>query len=867
MSRYSRSALLSLAVAAALGQVPATVSAQELEEIIVTARKTEETLQNAPVAVSAFTAEAIEQKGLRNIDDLARFTTGMSFSQAFGRTTDRPVIRGQSNVLAGVQFGVESGTAYFIDGVYFAGDVQGIDFNSIERIEVIKGPQSALYGRNTYAGAINFITRVPTEDVEANVKASLAQDGEQDYSFGIGGSFLDDKLGVRVNARSYDYDGEYTNTLTGQKVGSESTKSAGATLYWRPIDDLRIVTSGFYREDDDGPLALFLQGASANNCFPGFRSQRYRDTNPSPTVTTPGFNANQYFCGRIRPGIVALNTDPIAATGGRDGTAFDGVESEDIFGTLRADWDVGGSGWVVTSLSGYRDFENLFGTDSDHSNAFVLTPNFNPATGGFAIPGIGAPNEKEPLFANTNRNDIRSTSTELRLASPQDKRLRGLVGYYYFDQEDDGSDLTFAHPKGGGSADYTETIEDNAFFGLVAFDITERVTLTAEVRYMEETKERTEYCSTVSGDYNPWTGTCTNAGPTLRPGVPGYYSRPVGTVLLEQDGEWDATTPRVTLDWRITDEAMVYGVFAQGAKPGGLNGSAGAAINQPTYDQEESDNFEIGAKLDLFENRMRLNTALFYIDATEVQFTQSIPSPTGQGAVTSIATNQGAGEIMGLEIDVQAAVTEAITLSAGYAYTDTEITKGCDDFEFVLQTGGVLYDPALGNVPECSIKGRRYPLGAKEQASFVFNYDSPMGWGEGLNLISNFSVTYEGSKYVQVHNLAETGESTLLNLRLGIRSDDGWSVIAFGRNLTDSDTIPLATRWFDLRTGGANAGPPCGATSLVPCAPPATSPTGYPVTGIPGRAGGADTGSPRAFFGALRQGRTFGIEFRYDFRL
>jgi hypothetical protein len=116
-------------------------------------------------------------------------------------------------------------------------------------------------------------------------------------------------------------------------------------------------------------------------------------------------------------------------------------------------------------------------------------------------------------------------------------------------------------------------------------------------------------------------------------------------------------------------------------------------------------------------------------------------------------------------------------------------------------------------------------------------------------------MTYEGSKYVQVHNLAETGETTLVNLRLGVRSDNGWSVIAFGRNLTDSETIPMATRWFDLRTGSART---CSATVTTNC---------MPATPTPGTKNGADSGSPRAFFGALRPGRTFGVEFRYDFKL
>lgn len=849
MSRYSRSALLSFAVAATLGQLPATVSAQALEEIVVTARKTEEALMSAPVAVSAFTARTIEEKGLVTINDIAQFTPGLSFSQAFGRTTDRPVIRGQSNVLAGVQFGVESGAAYFIDGVYFPGDIQGIDLNALERVEVIRGPQSALYGRNTYSGAINFITRQPTEDLEARVRASMAEFGEQDFSFSVGSSFFDDKFGAKLFARSYDYDGEYKNTLTGRTVGDESTRSLGLSLNWKPIEDLEFLANGFYREDDDGPLALFLQPASMNNCKPGYRSAAYR-------TVAPGSNPNQYYCGVIEPGTVALNTDPIAATGGRDGTAFDGVETTEYFGTLRADWDVAGSGWVVTSLSGYRDYENLFGTDSDHSNAFVLTPNYNPATGTFAIPGIGTPQEKEPLFANTNRNDIRSLSTELRIASPQDRRVRGMAGYYYYDYEDDGSDLTFASPR-NGIADYTETVKDEAFFGLLAFDITDSVTLTAEVRYQEETKERSEYCSTSAstGDFNPWTNSCTNRGPAVGPGNPAYYNRWLGAVQYNEEAKFDSTTPRITVDWQINDSAMVYAVYAQGAKPGGLNGIAGQTIGHPTYQQEESDNFEVGSKLSLFENRMRLGVAAYFTQATDVQFTQSVPSPTGQGAVTSIATNQGEGEIMGLELELQAAITEALTLSATYAYTDTEITKGCDDFQYTLNTGGIVYNPALGTVPECNISGNRYPLAPEETASFALNYDAPLAAGHGLNLIGNFTTTYEGSKYIQVHNLAETGNTTLVNLRVGVRSDNGWSLVAFGRNLTDNDTIPMATRWFDLRTGSART---CSATVTTSCIP--TTPT-------PGRAGGGDTGSPRAFFGALRKGRTFGLEFTYDFKL
>ena len=858
MSRSQRSMVIGSMCAAVMAAVGTGAAAEPLEEVVVTARKTAESLQSAPVAVTAFTAKTIAQQGLVSINDFARYTPGLSFSQAFGRTTDRPVIRGQSNVLAGVQFGVESGTAYFIDGVYFPGDIQGIDLNAIERIEVIKGPQSALYGRNTYAGAINYVTRPPSEKLEATVKASFAQHHEHDYAFSVAGSMLGDTLGLRLYARDYSYGGEYKNTLTGATVGDESTRSVGLALHWRPTEDFTAAANVIFRDDRDGSPPLFLQGARMNNCKPGYRSAAYRSI-------APGSNPNQYYCGVIQPGTIALNTDPLPVTVGgatslRDGTAFDGVDTQEWFSSLNLNWDVMGSGWTVTSLSGYRDYTNRFGTDSDHSPAFTLLPNYRPGntatlTGGaFAYPAAGTPQEKEPLFGNTNRDDVISKSTELRIASPKDRRLRGMLGYYYYDYKDDGNDLTFADPKVGNHS-YTETVRDTAVFGLLAYDITPVLTLTAEVRKMEETKTRQEFCSSDSVDFNYFTGTCTNLGPGGT-GAAGYYNRPKGLRVYQNEAKFKSTTPRITLDWRINPDAMIYGTYSKGAKPGGLNGSSGISVGKEEYDQEKSDNFELGTKLWLMDRRLRFNAAAFVLDATNVQFTQALPNLTGS-AVNSIATNQGKGRIYGLELETEAAVTDALSIRAGYAYTRSEITKGCDDFEYVLNTGGIVYDPALGSVKACDISGHRYPLGPEQTANLAFNYDAPLKWGHGLSLVSNLGIAYEGSKYVQVHELASTGESTLVDLRLGIRSDNGWSLIAFGRNLTDEDTIPLATRWFDLRTGSARV---CNGTTITTSCIPANL---APVT----TKGKADGGSPRAFFGSWRRGRSFGIEFRYDFKL
>ena len=327
-----------------------------LEEIIVTARRTEESLQDTPVAVSVVTADQISEKGLVSIDDFARQTTGLSFSQAFGRFTDRPVIRGASNILANVQFGVETGAAYFVDGIYYQGDLQSFDPNEIQRVEIVKGPQSALYGRNTYAGAINYITKDPSSEFTASGRGRLAQHGEMDLGVSVSGPLIKDFLSFRLGGRYYNYEGEFKNNVTGQTVGKEESESVYLSLMMTPNDNFKVRTRIGYQRDNDGPRAFFLQGAAANNCLPGFRSPGFRAGGAPPLGLPASTNRNQWFCGTVQaqPNNIYLNTD--AATynlvrGGtstsitaQDGTAYDGVANAQLNISNLVEWDIAGTG-------------------------------------------------------------------------------------------------------------------------------------------------------------------------------------------------------------------------------------------------------------------------------------------------------------------------------------------------------------------------------------------------------------------------------------------------------------------------------------------------------------------------------------------
>ena len=833
MKRFT---LMTSAAAVALAGLTGAVFAQEAEDaaagdagrsdvITVTARRREEGLLDAPIAVSAFSDADIDRLGIESVDDVARFTPGLSFSAAFARSGERPVIRGQSNVLAEVQFGVESGTAYFVDGIYYPGTTSSLDPNDIERVEVIKGPQSALYGRNTYAGAINYVTRGATEEFEANARLRAGSYGEREVALRVSGPLAEDRLGYSLTFRDYNYDGEFNNTLTGGTTGGQSSLNFSGVIdaSFTPNWDVRL--RAMYYEDDDGPIPIFLQSSEDNNCFPGLRSL-------STFSGSGSSNANQYFCGVIQPAPVALNTDEVTTPrvvagvpqnpgvtnpffnqdlyNTADGTAFDGIARDGVLGAVQSNWDIGGSGYNLQINAQSRFEEDYFGSDSDHS-----------AVNWFLVPAFLGPNPEalggEPFFANTNRGETRDYSFEAKLESPSDARFRWMIGAYYYDEQEENFEFDFANIDTGGVLQNVLTIENQAAFGLVEYDFTDALTVTLEARVAEETKTREEYDA-------------------------------AGVLTLDQEGSFDSFTPRLTVDYSLGAGGTIYGVFAQGVKPGGLNGSDGQLIGRPTYEQEESDNFEIGYKNSYFGGDAVFTGAAYFIEASDVQVTQAIGSTTGN-AVTSVAINQAGAEIRGVELSWNHTATDAFRYGLTYAWTDAEFTEGCDDFQWTLTSGGGLLTPGstapgtgtdfTGN-GNCSIAGNRLPLTSEHQASAFGEYRVPI-LGGSWEFFTQADVTYESSKFVQVHNLAETGAATLVGARIGIETDT-MSFRIWGRNLTDEDSIVMATRWLQTPyfTGLALRDPAIFAT-------------------------GGDLGSPRAFFGTLRRGPSVGVEARINF--
>lgn len=829
-------AIAGFSVTPALAQTDDADSASR-DVITVTARRKDESLLETPVAVAAFDEESIQNLGIRSIDDLARHTAGLSFSQAFGRTTERPVIRGAANILAGVQFGVESGTAYFIDGVYYSGDLQALDTRNLARAEVIKGPQSALYGRNTYAGAINYISRLPSQGGnEVSLDATWAEDGEYEIYGRASTAMADGKFGVSLSGRYYEYGGDsfWINDDGGEQLGSEQTFSVNLVTDFSPTDNFSGVLRLGYVEDDDGPRPFRILGAEENNCYPGYRSGEYYDTSaPSfapfagvfPDTTTTDTNF-QYFCGSL------ADFDDLRPAQTLNSAPFIGVEREMFFGTLKTDLELGG-GYELLFQAGFRSEDRKTGSDSDHN---IGEAQLDDGTFVFPISPFFSPTTDNGLFSFSDVSETTDFNVEFKLRSPVEDRFRWSLGLFYFNFDQDEFSINFGNPAptflGGRNA--RERIENSAAFGTLAYDITDQIELSFEARYQVERKAVTEF--------DPDTG----------------------MIDFDGDARFEDFIPKVILNYNPAPNMTIYASWAEGLKPGGINGPDGEQVNQVQYLPENANAFEVGFKTQYADGKGTLSIAGYYNDITNYQLTTPVAS---SGQVNSVATNQGDVEVLGIEVETTFDINDELTVGGTYAYTDATFTEGCDSFQFTLTSGGFVMAPiAIGDpstfnqfaepdpsdpslplndpdglftgMADCSIVGNRVPMTSEHQFSAFTSYERPIT--NEWNLFTNIDYTFESSKFVQVHNGTETGDVGILGAQIGVRNDN-LRIEVFGRNLTDNRTPPIATRWFDFYEG----------FNTIPSAVD---------DGIDDSVLG-----PRSPFLSFRRGRQIGVRARLDF--
>ncbi|MEM6626486.1 MAG: TonB-dependent receptor [Pseudomonadota bacterium] len=740
--------------------------------VLVKARKVEEDIQTVPVAVTVFDSEALFERGIADIDELSKLTPGFIFDTPFGRQFDRPIIRGQANILG------DSGVSVFIDGVNVTQSIRSLNFGDVQSIEIIKGPQSALFGRNTYSGAINITSKQPTNEVEGDIRVEVGSEGLGQFTGSVSGPIIDDKLFYSLSGRYYTFDSEFdVNSNLNPSVGNEESKTVSGVLRYEPTDQWDMTLRVAYNADDDGHFPIGLLG--------------FDDLN----VNVPGgFQAGgtqPFFRGEVptqapNPSGSSQLSDTLGEGGG--------LEREEFFMAANSNFEFGGGYNLFTTLGYTREiFRDELDSDGQ-PGSFATAHIFGP----FPLGPPGSPFGVGLIpfdFTTTDDDEQETFVAEARIDSPQDRRLRWRLGGYYFNNVDFQDDLAqrFADPRFeqaaldsfnsglaevaaalgqpfvvavqpfeyGPSNPSTTRIENVSVFGSVGYDFTDRVTGTVELRWANESINQRVF-DTDTGDLL-----------TLADGSD-----------FDVEEEFDAVTPRFTLDYQVTDDNLLYASVANGTKPGGFNGEQGFEFGFGVFDEEESWQYEIGSKNYLFDNQLLLNGAAYFTELEGYQLTENLAALGANSTTGSVTANLGEVEIFGIELEsaYSPAAIEGLTVGGTYAWTDAEFTEGQE------ATQGAVFG-------DSDLTGQTIPRQAEHQASFFLDYETELQ--ENFDALFSLSGNYLSSRFAQVQNLAETGDSFELDARVTFTLTDRISLAVYGKNLTDEDAPLGVLRFID----------------------------------------------------------------------
>ncbi len=728
---------------------PDSKKAVQLQEVKVTSRRVEEEAQDVPLPITVVSAATIDNKGFQNIQDISRFTPGFTFHESFGRTLDRPIIRGQVNIIG------EPNAAFFIDGVFVEGNISGYDLSDVERVEVIRGPQSALFGRRTFSGAVNFVTKLPTDKPQGSATLQFGNYGQEQARFSYSGP-LAETLSFRVNAYHDQRDGLFYNSVSGKDdLGGQKTTSLGGSLYWHPTSAFSATLRANYQRDHDQPAGFYRYTLDQANCGTSATGQVYAGF-------APIYTGRPYQCGQLKvPDQFAINTPSYSLAGYPAGIKTTALRTNL---TLNYYFE---NGWQATSTTAYNKLDDYTALDQDYSG----------------IRGLGGAFES---FSSQPSHDF---SQELRVASDQSLPLHGLVGLYMYNQGNGwgyqgdlaGFNLMPGQPGNSLAPVVTSlvgpnaTVENRAIFGLLEYQFNDHWKASAELRRGQDKIGAVG----VSNQVLVING-------VLTPLSRAYNSTSTFTSSL----------PRFTVDYKVHDGLNFYALAAKGNKPGGFNAAVEDArlteeSRQDLIDQglnkfkeETAWTSELGMKSLWLDNRLRINADIFNINWTNQQLTTNIAEQfvNGQTASNSVVSNIGKSKVRGLELEGEFQISSEWLMNFAYTYLDAKINDNVDlDYLNYIGTDNAK-DKYLPGVPANSAT-----LGVTYQGVLA------NGWG----LFGNADADYESSRYGDPTNVNWTGSATTFNFRIGIEPVKNLRISAYVNNAFDNRTTENILRYID----------------------------------------------------------------------
>ena len=744
-----------IAVAVALCLSPASGQAQEqgaagsreaenLESVVVTARRREESMQDIPVAVTALSADELERQQVVSTTDLDKIAPNLQF-HSYGTLTGnnsaaQVFIRGIGQTDATPA--VDPGVGIYIDDVYMGRSVGGaMDFRDISSVQVLRGPQGTLFGRNTIGGAVLITTNAPGDGAGNSVRLGVGDDSLYEL-YGAFDLPLGDTWSARISLGGRQRDGYVTRVSDGKDLGDENMYTGQIGVRWKPSEDLSFTLRADYTNEDENGSPFVFRAMNEAATFVGAASQaagcpNMIDPLPPPVLVGP---LDDPHCGNDAQALGNFKnggTYPASST----------LENRGV--SLVVDWHVNDV-FGIKSITADRRL-NWTGTrDADNTPLLILHTNYDSKSDQF--------------------------SQELQALVDTD-RVDGVVGLYYFD-EDSFDRLLVPLGNPGTSYDTQRVAMDDkawAAFTEWTFKITDAFSVSAGVRYTDETKGLQATMFNVSpataAEPPAPTNLCPFAGPP--PTQTGCLF--LTTNRFERD--FSATTKSLSAQYRFNEHGMVYLSWSDGFKSGGFNQRYNAAPpgNAPiSFEPETAETWEFGIKLDPTDN-LRVNIALFNSDYDDIQMTYRL-------GVVPLLFNAGVASIQGEEIELDWAPTEDFRLDMSLGYLDAVFDS-------------ITPPPPFGPVTPTATAtlNSRLPFTPEWQGHVGASYGFHIG-GDWM-LTPRVDLSYTASQFFDAGNsveIAQNDDVTLLNASLTLASgDDKWRFMLSGVNLTD-ELYPVA---------------------------------------------------------------------------
>lgn len=715
-----------------------TFAALELEEIVVTAQKRAQSLQDVPIAISAVSGDSISSSGIAKMEDLAPSIPNFQFAEAVSGS-DQLFMRG---VGSGINFGFEMAVGQVIDGFFYGRSRFGrASFLDIERVEVLKGPQGALIGKNTSAGALNITTAKPTDEFEAWVSTTYEFEADEGYTVeGAVSGPLTDSLKARLAVRVDDRDGWVHNDITGDDQQKTEDITARLTFLWEPSADVDVTLAYQFGDFDREGRTRQL-----SKCGDGLKN--FDPDGPGPAPAGALFNA---LVASGEDCKANFNRNVVSTRNGQGNS--EGFTTEfDTLG-LTVNWEVGEH--TLTSLTGYAEYDTEDLVDIDATFA--------------------------ELVAMDAIESFEQVSQEFRIVSPIGEKLDYIAGVYllHTEQQVDFSRHFVAQPPGFAHSNLIATEQESdtaALFGQVTFHLSETWDLTVGGRYTRETKDALQ----VQTPTDLFSLTPSALDFSLAPvPLPGTTSH-----TLDRDRTESNFSPNLNVQWQPDNDTMYYASISKGFKGGGfdmqLDGNQASAAQTFEFEEEEVLAYELGAKLTLAEGAAQLNLALFRSEFDDLQ----VSSLTGTSATFNVG-NAASAITQGLEADLKWALTERLTLSAAMAYLDAEY----DEFDNAqCNTDQLLNGSCAGGTQDLSGK----PLQYAPDWSGTLSAEYVLPLSGALELTGFMQVIYSDEFSLALDrdpNLTQE-DYTKVDARLTLSdTDHSWEISLIGRNLGDETT-------------------------------------------------------------------------------